>query len=81
MGGHVGVAFAAEFTVAGGARRHAFAPDAARTAGPYAHVWPRVQAAPFLAQPSTIWPIISKNYSYIKISTASPNTSFSKGGE
>ena len=40
MGDHVGVAFAADFSVAGGARRHAFASHAASPARPFAHVWP-----------------------------------------
>lgn len=54
MGGHVGVAFTAELPVAGCARRDALAAEAAGSTRPHAQVRPRVEAAPPLAQPSTV---------------------------
>lgn len=54
VGGHVGVAGATHLAVAGGARRHALAPEAARPARPLAQVRPRVPAASHPAQPGAI---------------------------
>ena len=54
MGGHSGVARATRFLVARSPRWHTLASQAARAARPPAHVWPRVQAAPLLAQSPTV---------------------------
>lgn len=55
MGGHVGVALPAEFSVAVGAGRHTLAAVAARHASPHARPLPRVQAAPIAAQRDAIY--------------------------
>lgn len=51
---HISVAGPAGFSVASGAGRNTFAPHAAGTTCPCAHVWPRVLTAPLIAQPFTV---------------------------
>ena len=56
VSGHVSVALAASFPVAGSSRRHTSAAVAACHAGPHARSLPRMQRAPLITQWNAICP-------------------------